>query len=50
LTKTLSTMLALGTPVPQFRLPNVDGRLIADGDFPEARGLLVAFTAIIVRS
>ena len=36
-------MLELGTPVPRFRLPNVDGRMIADADFPEARGLLVAF-------
>jgi thiol-disulfide isomerase/thioredoxin len=36
-------MLDLGTPVPHFRLPNVDGRLIADDEFLEARGLRVAF-------
>jgi peroxiredoxin len=36
-------MLDLGTPVPHFRLPNVDGRLIADDEFLEARGLLVGF-------
>jgi peroxiredoxin len=36
-------MLELGTSVPEFRLPNVDGRMIADGDFREARALLVAF-------
>jgi peroxiredoxin len=36
-------MLELGTPVPRFRLPNIDGGMIADTDFPEARGLLVAF-------
>src|SRR5712692_7414916 len=43
MTRTSSTMLELGTPVPHFRLPNVDGRMIADGDFPEAPALLVAF-------
>src|SRR5579862_2731824 len=43
MTRTPSTMLDLGTPVPPFRLPNVDGRMVADSDFPEARGLLVVF-------
>ena len=43
MTRTPSTMLDLGTPVPPFRLPNVDGRMVADSDFPNARGLLVVF-------
>jgi peroxiredoxin len=36
-------MLALGTQVPQFRLPDLDGRLVSPDDFRSAPGLLVAF-------
>ena len=36
-------MLPLGTSAPDFRLPNVDGKIVALADFKEARGLLVAF-------
>jgi peroxiredoxin len=40
---TPSTMLALGTPAPDFRLPDPGGSLVALADFAEAPGLLVAF-------
>lgn len=40
---TPSTMLPLGTALPEFRLPDVDGRLVASEDFKTAPGLLVAF-------
>jgi peroxiredoxin len=40
---TPSTMLALGTPLPPFRLPGLDGRTYSDADFAAAPGLLVAF-------
>lgn len=40
---TESTMLALGTPAPDFRLPDLDGKAIALEDFRDARGLVVAF-------
>jgi peroxiredoxin len=36
-------MLPLGTPLPAFRLPDIDGRLIASDDFQNAPALLVAF-------
>jgi peroxiredoxin len=36
-------MLDLGTTLPAFSLPDLDGRLVSDGDFAAARGLLVAF-------
>ena len=36
-------MLPLGTPMPGFRLPDVDGRLVSPDDFREAPALLVAF-------
>lgn len=36
-------MLALGTPVPSFRLPDLDGRLVSPEDFTSAPALLVAF-------
>lgn len=41
--KTASTMLPLGTLAPDFSLTNVDGRTISLKDFPNAKGLLVAF-------
>jgi peroxiredoxin len=36
-------MLALGTPLPAFRLPDLDGRLVSPDDFRDAPALLVAF-------
>jgi peroxiredoxin len=38
-----STMLALGTQAPDFRLPDTDGRQVARDDFKAAPGLLVMF-------
>ena len=38
-----STMLPLGTPAPDFRLPTPDGRLVARDDFADAPALLVMF-------
>lgn len=39
-----STMLPLGTPIIDFRLPDaVSGRLFGPGDFADAKGILVAF-------
>lgn len=40
---TPSTMLPLGTPAPDFRLPDTNGRTVARDDFREAHALLVAF-------
>ncbi len=41
---THSTMLALGTPVPDFHLPDVvSGTMIAPGHFAGRKGLLVLF-------
>lgn len=40
---TESNMLPLGTPAPDFRLPDFDGRMVALDDFRQARGLVVAF-------
>jgi peroxiredoxin len=40
---TPSTMLPLGTAVPSFRLPDLDGRDVSAEDFRTAPGLLVAF-------
>jgi peroxiredoxin len=40
---TPSTMLALGTPLPEFRLPDVDGVPVASSQFQGAAGLLVVF-------
>ncbi len=41
--ETPSTMLALGTRAPHFRLPDTAGRQVSDGDFRAAPALLVAF-------
>lgn len=38
-----SFMVPLGSPVPAFRLPSVDGGTVSDEDFPEAPALLVVF-------
>ena len=43
MTATPSTMLALGTPLPSFRLPDLDGRLVSPDDVRDAPALLVAF-------
>jgi peroxiredoxin len=40
---TPSTMLELGTGLPPFRLPGLDGQWYASDDFASAPGLLVAF-------
>ena len=36
-------MLPLGTALPAFRLPDLDGRTVSSDDVRRARGLLVAF-------
>jgi peroxiredoxin len=36
-------MLPLGTAMPPFSLPDLDGRVVTDRDFPDASALLVAF-------
>ena len=38
-----STMLALGTLVPEFRLPTPDGKMVSSADFAGAPALLVVF-------
>ena len=40
---TPSTMLPLGTRLPSFSLPDIDGRTVSTDDFAEAPALLVAF-------
>ena len=40
---TPSTMLELGTPLPPFRLPDPQGKLVASDDFADSPALLVAF-------
>jgi peroxiredoxin len=40
---TPSTMLKLGTPAPDFRLPDTTGRLMSLDDFEDAPALLVVF-------
>ncbi|MGA2658074.1 MAG: thioredoxin family protein [Verrucomicrobiota bacterium] len=40
---TNSTMLALGTRAPDFRLPDTDGKIVSLSDFKGAPALLVAF-------
>ena len=43
MTATLSTMLELGTPLPSFQLPDVNGIRISSDQFQTAPGLLVVF-------
>ncbi len=38
-----STMLALGTPAPDFALPDTEGRVVSRRDYRDAKGLLVMF-------
>ena len=40
---TPSTMMALGTPLPAFRLPDPKGKMVASDDFADSPALLVAF-------
>ena len=40
---TPSTMLALGTPAPSFRLPDTSGKIVSPADFKNAPALLVVF-------
>lgn len=40
---TPSTMLDLGTPLPAFRLPDVNGTLVSSAQFQNEPGLLVMF-------
>ncbi len=40
---TPSTMLPLGTPAPDFQLPDTNGNPVALSDFADARALLVVF-------
>lgn len=41
--RTASTMLPLGTPAPEFALPDATGKVMHFSDFDEERGLLVMF-------
>jgi thiol-disulfide isomerase/thioredoxin len=41
--ETPSTMLALGTELPPFSLPDLDGNAVSDGDLANAEALVVAF-------
>lgn len=41
--RTASTMLELGSPAPDFRLPDPQGKLVARDDFRDAPALLVVF-------
>ena len=41
--RTPSTMQPLGSPAPEFCLPNVDGQSVSLADFADAKGLLVVF-------
>ncbi len=41
--KTASTMLPLGTPAPDFNLPDYDGRLVSLQSLSDGKGLLVVF-------
>jgi peroxiredoxin len=36
-------MLDLKTPMPAFRLPDVNGKMVSNSDFQEAAGVVVAF-------
>lgn len=41
--QTLSTMLELGTTAPDFRLPDINGKLVSRDDFKSPSALLVMF-------
>ncbi len=41
--KTSSTMLPLGTPAPDFSLPDSEGQMVSLGDLSSAEALVVAF-------
>ena len=41
--RTPSMMVPLGTPAPDFRLPDTDGKLVGLSDFASAPAVLVAF-------
>jgi peroxiredoxin len=41
--ETSSTMLALGTPAPEFALPDTSGKIVSLADFKSAPALLVMF-------
>jgi peroxiredoxin len=41
--RTPSTMLPLGTPAPDFSLPNIDGRTVSLAEVAGAKGTLVMF-------
>jgi peroxiredoxin len=41
--KTASTMIGLGTPAPDFRLPDTTGKLVSRDDFRSAPALVVMF-------
>ena len=41
--ETPSTMLPLGTPAPDFRLPDTEGNVFSLADFGDAKALLVMF-------
>src|SRR5690606_24120773 len=41
--RTASTMLPLGTRIPEFSLPDTEGRLVSSADFADSKGLLVMF-------
>ena len=41
--RTPSTMLPLGTPAPDFELPNVDGRILSYADVAGGQGTVVMF-------
>ena len=40
---TQSTMIALGTPAPDFALPDIDRNIVKRNDFTDAPALLVSF-------
>lgn len=41
--RTASTMLPLGTPAPDFELPDTDGSMVSLNSFRDAKALLVVF-------
>ena len=48
--RTASTMLPLGTQAPDFKLLNVDGKLVSLSDFRDKKALVVILCATIVRT